>query len=79
VKRHDFDSVAFVFGLVFLAVGIPLLFSDSGLTFLEGRWVVPAFLIIAGTIVLASARRKQPEQEEFPAAAESQGLDDYYG
>jgi hypothetical protein len=68
MKRHDFDPVSFVFGLLFVAVGLPLMFSESGLAAFEGRWVFPAFLIIAGGIVLANARkreeRQQPEQIE---------------
>lgn len=79
MKRHDFDSLAFVFGLLFLGFGIPLLFSDSGLKALEGRWVFPAFLIIAGAIVLSTARKKQRAAEDAQTSVESQGLDDYYG
>ena len=40
MKRHDFDPLSIVFGLLF-----------------------PAFLIIAGAIVLANARKRERERE----------------
>ena len=63
MKRHPFDPVAFIFGMIFLAVGIPMAFSDSGLTLFEGRWVAPAVLIVAGVVVLLSTRNKQTQDE----------------
>ena len=78
MKQHPFDPVAFVFGLLFVAVGVPLLFSDSGLAALEGRWVFPAFLIIAGGIVLGSTRRRQRADEEVAAQLEGSDSDSPY-
>jgi hypothetical protein len=63
MKRHAFDPVAFIFGIVFLAVGIPMAFSDRGLTLFEGRWVAPAVLIVAGVVVLLSTRGRQGQDE----------------
>lgn len=63
MKRHAFDPVAFIFGMIFLAVGIPMAFSDRGLTLFEGRWVAPAVLIVAGVVVLVSTRSRQAEDE----------------
>ncbi len=56
MKRHEFDPLSLIFGLLFLLGGIPLVISESGLEWLDGRWIVPAFLIAAGVIVLATAR-----------------------
>ena len=78
MKRHAFDPLSFVFGLLFVAVGIPLLFSDSGLKALEGRWIFPAFLIVAGAIVLASTRRRERAREEFTAEIDSSDPDSVY-
>ena len=63
MKRHPFDPVAFIFGLIFLAVGIPMAFSDRGLTLFEGRWIAPAVLIIAGVVVLLSTRARRERDE----------------
>ena len=63
MKRHPFDPVAFIFGLIFLAVGIPMAFSDRGLTLFEGRWIAPAVLIIAGVVVLLSTRARREQDE----------------
>ncbi len=63
MKRHPFDPVAFIFGLIFLAVGVPMAFSDRGLTLFEGRWIAPAVLIIAGVVVLLSTRSRRSEVE----------------
>lgn len=63
MKRHPFDPVAFIFGLIFLAVGIPMAFSDRGLTLFAGRWIAPAVLIVAGVVVLLSTRNKQRRDE----------------
>lgn len=63
MKQHAFDPVAFVFGLLFLGIGLPLLFSESGLSALEGRWILPAFLIVAGGVMLATTRRRMAKRE----------------
>lgn len=57
MKKHPFDPLAFIFGVLFLAVGIPMMFIDRGFALFEGKWIVPVVLIIAGGVVLASSRR----------------------
>ena len=64
MKKHRFDPLSLIFGLLFLLGGVPLLLSDSGLEFLDGRWVFPAFLIAAGVIVLATARLSKSEDDD---------------
>lgn len=58
MKQHRFDPLSFVFGLLFLGVGVPILFSESGLTVFQGRWILPGFLIVVGAVVLASTRSR---------------------
>ena len=41
MKKHPFDPLAFIFGLLFLAVGIPMMFIDRGFVLFEGKWIVP--------------------------------------
>lgn len=56
MKRHLFDPFSFVFGLLFLGLGLPLLLTESDLSFLDETWMFPAFLIFMGVVVLISAR-----------------------
>jgi hypothetical protein len=78
MKRHEFDPLAFVFGLVFLGFGLPLLFSESGLSALDSRWIFPAFLIVAGAIILATTRKRQRSREEVSPPPEGDGFDSRY-
>ena len=63
MKRHPFDPVSFIFGVLFLAVGIPMMFSERGFVLFEGRWVAPAVLIVAGAVVLATSRGRSSAKE----------------
>ncbi len=45
---HPFDPVSFVFGLIFLGLGLTTVFSDEDIAFLEARWIWPALLVTAG-------------------------------
>jgi len=63
MKRHAFDPLSFGFGLLFLAVGLPLLFTEPGVKDFEGRWILPAFLIVAGVLVLATTRQRMRKRE----------------
>ena len=70
MNRHAFDPLSFVFGLLFLIGGIPLLVSDAGFELFNADWVFPAFLVVAGVIVLATAqftkRDRNDDQAEDP-------------
>lgn len=72
MKKHRFDPLSLIFGLLFLLGGLPLLISTSGLDFLDSSWVFPAFLIAAGVIVLATAQfsKRQGNEEEDPFSYE---------
>ena len=54
MKKHKFDPLSFVFGILFLGFGLPLLLSDSDLSGLNATWVFPAFLVFAGVVLLVS-------------------------
>ena len=67
MKRHLFDPISFVFGLLFLGFGIPLAVSGGDLSFFDGTWIFPAFLVCTGVVVLVSARGSaKPEEESDP-------------
>lgn len=71
MKRHPFDALSFVAGLLFLGLGVPLLVSDADFSFCDGTWIFPAFLILAGVVVLISARSSASSSDE----ADSQPFD----
>ena len=64
MKRHSFDPLSLIFGLLFVLGGLPLLITDSGLEFFDPNWVFPAFLVAAGVIVLATAQLTKRDDEE---------------
>ncbi|MDJ0923141.1 MAG: hypothetical protein QNJ77_01160 [Acidimicrobiia bacterium] len=77
MKRHPFDPVSFIFGVLFLAVGIPMMFSERGFVLFEGRWVAPAVLIVAGAVVLAASRRRSAAEESvLPDASVGPDIDE---
>jgi len=65
VKKHPFDAVSFVFGILFLGFGLPLLLSDSDLSGLKASWLFPAFLVFAGVVLLISTSgSSKPEKSD---------------
>lgn len=70
MKKHDFDPVSFIFGALFLLGGIPMLVSNSAWDFFEQKWVFPAFLVVAGLVVLLtsqlSSRQAEADETEPP-------------
>jgi hypothetical protein len=55
MRRHDFDPVAFVFGLVFTGLGMLFLVGRFGV-FNQARWLWPGLLVVLGLAVLVGAR-----------------------
>ncbi len=64
MKKHRFDPVAFIFGLLFLGLSAPLIFSDADFTLVDGTWVFPAFLVFAGLVVLISAKNSSGPDDD---------------
>ncbi len=64
MKKHEFDPLSLIFGLLFILGGVPLLVSKSGFEFLDGRWVFPTFLIAAGVIVLITAQFSRNDESD---------------
>jgi hypothetical protein len=75
MQRHDFDPIAFIFGL---------LFSGSGLLFLIGRldifnhtrWLWPALLVLLGIAVLIGARGRGAQAAGAGSAVEPRPVED---
>lgn len=53
MKRHPFDAVSFIFGAVLLAIGGLVAAGDTPR--LLGAWLVPAFVIGLGLLLLLVA------------------------
>jgi len=66
MEQHRFDPISFIFGLLFIGVGLPLVLIDSGVGVFKASWLVPAILVVAGLIVLGSAISGQEHTEESP-------------
>lgn len=66
MKKHSFDPVSFIFGVLFLLAGIPLIVSDSGFELFRQRWVFPAFLVAAGLVVLLTSQLTDRSEVEEP-------------
>ena len=63
MKLHKFDVVSFVFGIMFLGLGLTAIFGDEDVTFLEARWVWPAALVVAGLAIVAFTARRAPTRD----------------
>jgi hypothetical protein len=55
LRRHDFDPIAFVFGLLFTVSGLLFLVGRFDV-FNHARWLWPGLLVLLGIAVLIGAR-----------------------
>jgi branched-subunit amino acid permease len=71
VRTHPFDPVAFVFGVIFVAVAAVGLTDLATITLTDLRWIGPAALVLVGIVLVISAARgdDQPSAEDGEAAA----------
>lgn len=64
MKRHPFDAVSFVFGVLLLGLGLTGVFADEDISYLEPRWIWPGLFVIAGLgVVVFTIGRKGPDAE----------------
>jgi len=61
MKRHSFDPISFVFGLVVAAIGFVFLFGKADVTDFHGAWIWPFPVIALGLLMLLTARRRGEE------------------
>ncbi len=73
--RHDFDSLSFVFGLLFAGIGIALM---AGITIPNGLvvpWLGPSVAIGLGILILIAARpRREPAPSDDVPSEEATGI-----
>jgi branched-subunit amino acid permease len=72
VRTHPFDPVAFVFGLIFVAVAAVGLTDLATITLTDLRWIGPAALVLVGIVLVISAARSDdaPSVENGEATAD---------
>jgi len=76
MERHAFNPVSFIFGIAFVAAAAAHFVSDAFDRTIEGRWVWPIALVLAGLALLATAvgrmRRPgngEPSPQDLPASS----------
>ncbi len=70
MQRHDFDPVAFLFGLAFTGLGALFMVGRLDL-FNHARWLWPGLLLLLGIAVLAGARGRGGSRTPGPSRAGS--------
>ena len=75
MKRHRFDPISFLFGAIFLTVGVTYLFGRSGATATRPEHLWPPFIVIIGVALAlwalaASLRRAKPDGADGAEDAE---------
>jgi hypothetical protein len=68
VRRHPFDPVSLIFGLLFAAIAVLGLTDAVTLSYLDLRWIAPGALVLLGlALVLTSGRSHSvPADDERP-------------
>ena len=74
MKRHAFDMTSFLFGIVLGAAAVAFLLADHLSWDVDGRWILPAALILLGVVGIAGAfsglrPNADSEQDEHGDAA----------
>jgi hypothetical protein len=78
MRRHDFDPIAFVFGLAFTGMGLLFLVGRFQV-FNHARWLWPGLLVVLGLAVLVGARGRgahgaEPRRSDA-SAVDASGVD----
>lgn len=68
-ERHTLDVLSLVFGLLFAALAIPVLVTDTPWDF-EAGWVVPAVIVAIGLVIGASAFRRRSDEAALTASTD---------
>jgi hypothetical protein len=72
MQHHDFDPIAFVFGVLFTGSGILFMIGRFDL-FNQARWLWPGLLVLLGIAVLVGARGRGSQARERALAGSAAG------
>ena len=64
--RHRFDPLSAAFGVLFLLIGVPLLFTDLNLFAIRWSWGAPILAIIVGLALLLTGIRRSDDETDDP-------------
>ena len=65
MHRHSLDVVSLVFGVLFLIVGVPVLFGGSDPFLLDWSWGWPLLAIGLGVLLLFTSRRDRGGHDDM--------------
>lgn len=68
-QRHDFDPIAFIFGLLFTGSGVLFMIGRFDL-FNHARWLWPGLLVLLGIAVLVGTRGRASQARDRQLSAE---------
>lgn len=74
MRRHRFDPISFVGGIVFTAVGLLFLLPERPVGIIDlavraGRWALPTLLLVSGIAVLMSALTRGERDDDSDQAS----------
>ncbi|MEP7082158.1 MAG: hypothetical protein ABI841_04175 [Chloroflexota bacterium] len=70
MNQHRFDPLSFVFGALFVMVGLLLL--GGGADGLPMQWVGPLVAVLLGVVILFAARPRRPPAEDPTAPVDDE-------
>ena len=73
MKRHSFDAISFVFGLLFVILGARFMVGPVTFPGLRLSWLWPLTAVALGLALLLTARRSDTPQGSESADGESAG------
>ncbi len=73
MKRHEFDPISAVFGLLFVILGLRFLTGEVTLAELDFNWLWPVAAVALGLALLFTARRPDERQSKDTDPSEGKG------
>ena len=67
MRRHRFEPLSLIFGLVFATGGLLVLTSSVDPWRIDWSWFWPAILTLSGAMILLSLRSNDERRSELPA------------